>query len=251
MMLSFVAGRRKYMTIVVILLSIVLIRLGMWQLDRHHQRMEQNTKIMDRMTIAPVELPDIESLSVPQRDYRNVIVHGTYDTTQQILWRNREYNGRTGYHVLTPLVLADGRAVLVNRGWTYYQEGLGDWQSAYSAPAGTQEIIGVWRVSQAEFDQIDEVPLQNGRRDKWFYVDVAAIAAQTPYELVDGFVEIQPDGSAPRAGLPIPTATEDMGMGSHLSYAVQWFGFAVILIVGYIVVQLRRPLEQTPSATGV
>lgn len=242
MVRPFLVGRRKYMTVAVLILLFVLVRLGMWQLDRHHQRMEQNTKIMDRMTVAPVELSNIEALEVAQRDYRNVVVRGTYDNTQQILWRNREYKGRTGYHVLTPLILADGRALLVNRGWIYYQEGLGDWQGAYPAPQGPQEVLGVWRISQAEFDQIDEVPLKDGRRDKWFYIDVAAIDAQTPYALVDGFVDIQPDGSAPLAGVPIPTATEDMGMGSHLSYAVQWFGFAVILLVGYIVVQLRRPL---------
>jgi surfeit locus 1 family protein len=246
MVQPFVAGRRKYMSVLVCVMLLVLVRLGMWQLERHTQRMDQNSKIMERMTIAPVELSDIEALASAQRDYRTVVVRGTYDTSQQILWRNREYRGRTGYHVMTPLRLADGRAILVNRGWIYYQEGLGDWQRAYQAPTGMQEIVGVWRVSQAEFDQINEVPLVDGRRDKWFYIDVAAIAAQTPYPLVDGFVELQPDGTAMTAGIPIPTETSDMGMGSHLSYAVQWFGFALILLVGYIVVQVRRPLGQAP-----
>lgn len=238
----FWSGRRKYMTVLVLLVFVGLVRLGFWQLDRHTQRMAQNTKIMDRLTVAPVELNDIESLDPIQRDYRNVVVSGVYDDTQQILWRNRSYNGSTGYHVLTPLRLADGRAILVNRGWIAYQDGLGDWQTRYPAPTGEQQVLGVWRISQADFGTLDEAPLENGRRAKWFYVDIAAIANQTPYPLVDGFIEIQPDGTTPSTGQPIPTATSDMGMGSHLSYAVQWFGFATILLVGYSVAQKRRPL---------
>jgi surfeit locus 1 family protein len=236
-------GRRRYLTLLVVLIAVGLVRLGLWQLDRHWQRVAQSGVMIERMSIPPIALAEVLATPVTQREFRNVRVRGLYATDGQILWRNREHQGRTGFHVLTPLVLDDGRAVLVNRGWISYQDGLNEWQSQVPPPPGPQEIVGVWRVSQPNTGQVTETPSVAGWREKWFLIDIPAITAQMPYPLVDGFIDIQPDGTTPAPDQPIPAATGVIGNGNHLSYAVQWFGFAVILLVGYVVAiqRVRRP----------
>lgn len=236
-------GRRRYLTLLVVLIAVGLVRLGFWQLDRHWQRVEQSDTMMARMSIPPIPMAELLLAPTAQREFRNVLVRGVYDPDAQILWRNREHQGRTGFHVLTPLVLDDGRAVLVNRGWISYQDGLKEWQAQVPPPSGPQEIIGVWRISQPNTGQVTETPSEAGWREKWFLIDIPVVTAQMPYQLVDGFIDIQPDGSVPASGQPIPAATGVIGTGNHLSYAVQWFGFAVILIVGYVIAiqRVRRP----------
>lgn len=236
-------GRRRYLTLLVVLIAVGLVRLGFWQLDRHWQRVAQSSTMIERMSIPPIPLSALLAAPVAEREYRNVRVRGVYVATEQILWRNREHQGRTGFHVLTPLRLDDGQVVLVNRGWISYQDGLKDWQAQVPPPSGPQDITGVWRISQPNTGQVTETPSESGWRDKWFLIDIPVVAAQMPYPLVDGFIDIQPDGTAPAAGQPIPAATGVIGNGNHLSYAVQWFGFAVILLVGYVIAiqRVRRP----------
>ena len=229
-------GRRRYLTIAVIIGVVFLARLGVWQLDRHLQRMTNNQLTTSRMQMTALPLAQLVALPAGERDFRGVSAVGQYDPAHQILWRNRSYFGRTGFQILTPLQSDDGAVVLVNRGWVPYESANAAWSTQFAPPTGLQAVIGVWRESQAPSTTVDEAALVNGRRDKWFLITIPAIQAQMPQTLVPGFIEVQPDGSAYDANQPIPIATTDMGMGSNLSYSIQWFGFAVILAVGYVVV---------------
>ena len=232
-------GRRRYLTIAVIIGVVFLARLGVWQLDRHLQRMTNNQLITSRMQMTALPLAQLVALPAGERDFRGVSAVGQYDPAHQILWRNRSYFGRTGFQILTPLQSDDGSVVLVNRGWVPYESVTAEWSTQFAPPTGLQAVIGVWRESQAPSTTVDEAPLVNSWRDKWFFITIPAIQAQMPQTLVPGFIEVQPDGSAYVENQPIPIATTDMGMGSNLSYSIQWFGFAVILAVGYIVVVQR------------
>ena len=229
-------GRRRYLTIAVVIGVIVLGRLGVWQLDRHLQRMTHNQIISNRMQMTALPLAQLVVLPATDRDFRGVSAVGQYDAAHQILWRNRSYAGRTGFQILTPLQSDDGAVVLVNRGWVPYESVNATWSTQFAPPAGLQTVIGVWRESQAPSTTVAEAPLVNGWRDKWFLITIPAIQSQMPLPLAPGFIDVQPDGSAQVANQPIPITTTDMGMGSNLSYSIQWFGFAVILAVGYIVV---------------
>lgn len=232
-------GRRRYLTIAVVIGVVLLARLGIWQLDRHLQRMTNNQLITSRMQMTALPLAQLIALPAPERNFRGVSVVGQYDPAQQILWRNRSYGGRTGFQILTPLRSDDGTVVLVNRGWIRYESAPNEWSSQLAPPAGLQTVIGVWRESQPASATVAEAPLENGRRDKWFLITIPAIERQMPYPLVAGFIDVQPDGSDYVIDQPVPVATTDMGMGSNLSYSIQWFGFAVILAVGYMVVVQR------------
>ena len=83
-------GRRRYLTVLVILITMGLIRLGFWQLERHEQRVAYNDMLSERMALPPLPVEELLALPTDQREFRNVSVTGTYIADQQILWRNRE-----------------------------------------------------------------------------------------------------------------------------------------------------------------
>lgn len=227
-------GWAKYLTVVVVAAALVMVRLGLWQYDRHHERAAVNAAIATALAQPPIAIEALLALPDAQRAYRPVTVTGTY-TAEQILWRNREYAGATGFHILTVLSRADGPAVLINRGWIPYQAGSGDdWQTRFPPPAGEITVSGVWYRDTA----IDDLSRETNPR-KWFRIDAAAISAVTGVALLPGMIQIQPDAQTTDTTSPRPVATVDGGLGSHLGYTVQWFSFAVILLGGYTVLRYR------------
>ena len=112
------------------LLTLVLctgcVIAGLWQLDRREQRRALNAVIETNADREPVTVGDLlspdstpaDAAAAVQHTWRRITASGTYDPARQLLVRNRTYAGRSvGYEVLTPLVTADGTALIVNRGW--------------------------------------------------------------------------------------------------------------------------------------
>ena len=91
--------------------------LGFWQLARLRERQGMNLSIRARLAKAPQTLT-AGTGNLPE--YQPVQAQGTYDFSQEIVLRNRAHDEQPGVHVLTPLRLADGGAVLVDRGWIPY-----------------------------------------------------------------------------------------------------------------------------------
>ena len=227
-------GRRLWLTLLVLASALVCCRLGIWQLDRLAQRRAQNALINERMARPAVAL-DGAPLDPAALDYQRVEARGVYDSSQEIVLRNRALNGSPGVRVLTPLRLDGGdAAVLVDRGWLPLELAAPAARQAYAAPAGPVVVQGVARRSQTGAGGPQDPPLPAGqaRRDAWFRVDIAAIERQAGYRLLPVFIEQQPAPGDPQ--LPRRVATRDLGEGSHLSYTVQWFSFAAILVAGYL-----------------
>src|SRR5918999_6369661 len=110
---------RSKLTLALIgLLSVLLFtRLGFWQLERAQQKQALRATVQSRTELPPLVLHDL-LFNHKELRFRKVLARGTFDPEQQILLDNRTYQGRAGYHVVTPLRLsASGIRVLVNRGW--------------------------------------------------------------------------------------------------------------------------------------
>ena len=125
--------------------------------------------------------------------------------------------------------------MLVDRGWLPRDYADPAARSAFTAPTGELLISGVARRSQDErAGGPRDPPLGPDRKrlDAWFHVDTTRIQQQTGYPLLPIFIEQQPAANDP--ALPRRVATADLGEGPHMGYAVQWFAFAIILVVGYI-----------------
>lgn len=233
------SGRRLIMTPLVLLAAAAMCGLGVWQINRYSQRMALNQHINAQMAAEPLPLGD--SVPDPQAfDYRRVVVRGTFDPTQEILLRNRSFQGSTGYDLITPLRISGSqRAVLVDRGWIPLTEATPEQRKAFAPASGEVEIVGVARVSQ-ELNSPPDPPFgpDRPRLDAWFHINIPRIQQQTSYPLIPLFVAVQP-GPEHSWNPPIPAATSDLGPGSHLSYVVQWFSFALITVVGYVVLMAR------------
>jgi surfeit locus 1 family protein len=237
----FFSGRRLWMTLLVLVGAGLLCWLGTWQLDRHNQRAARNQLINERMALPPLTL-DAGSVALDELDYRRVLLRGEFDPSQEVLLRNRAYNGATGYHLLTPLRLSGGEAaVLVNRGWVPLSAEDPAERARYAPPAGEVTLEGVARRSQEETGGPQDPPTgpERPRLATWFRVNIPRIQQQVDYPLLPLFVEQQPD-PALSSGPPFPAATTDLGLGSHLGYAFQWFAFALILLVGYVALIYRQ-----------
>lgn len=245
-MYRFLASKRWIVrTIAGILLVLACVRLGLWQLDRNDERAERNDRIETGISADPAP---IENLAEPGRsfddenEWRSVQTTGRYDIEHQLVLELRPVDGEQGVHVLTPLVTADGSAVLVDRGFVPTDGPATEIPDLPEPPSGTVAVDG--RLRQSE----DERGAGNGLDEgKIRYVNIDDIAEALPYDLYPAWVERTSEDPAPAGELTAIPAPE-MDAGPHLSYAVQWFVFACIGVGGFILLiraeaRGRRQLE--------
>jgi len=233
-------------TLLVIVGSAVCARLGIWQLDRLAQRRTFNAQYL-----AASALPVLAITSSPQDDlsqmaYRPVEVSGSYDFDHQVALRNQYHENQQGYFLLTPLILSDGTAILVERGWIPVGgNGTPAGWRQYDQP-GTVTVSGILRLgeTQAEIGGVPDPTLKPGQThlDVWNIVNVARIAQQVPYKLLPVFV--QPNPEPARTQPPYPYQPEiEIDEGPHFGYALQWFAFAGLLFFGYPLFYLGKQAQ--------
>lgn len=218
------------------IVSIGMLALGFWQLSRLEARRAQNALILSRTEQPPLAFETLLGTGDwSEVDYRTVTVRGIFDPAQEIFWKNQAYNGVPGFHVITPLWVADtGAVVLIDRGWVPYSDGAPELETNYVPPAGEVVVTGRLRVPAVRSSVLspqDRPPADGKPLTAWFWLDPSAIQAQMPYDLVPVVIQQAPDTN-PAAPLPIPDLALQLDDGPHLSYAVQWFSFATIAAVG-------------------
>lgn len=223
-----------WVTLLVVALMLVLARLGIWQLDRLEERRASNAQLRTVLESAPLALGEDPLPEEPELlENRLVTAAGVYDLDEQVLLKLQNWQGRTGAHLVTPLVLGDGEtAVLIDRGWI---------PDNLAAPAEVTAfditdpvtVEGYARLSETLSRGVDTPPDMPQR--EWYRIDIANIQRQVPYDLLPIYVlqSPPPDGSQE---LPFRASPEiDLSEGSHLSYAVQWFIFSVGLGIAYVI----------------
>jgi surfeit locus 1 family protein len=228
--------QRKWLipTLLVFAGTALCIRLGIWQLDRLEQRRAFNAQFESARALPLLDLNREQPENITQMEWRSVKVIGEYDFTNQVAVRNQYYGSEYGYHLLTPLSF-DGRAILVDRGWIPAEGNTipSDWRKYDEA--GTVNISGQIRLGQAKpaiGGVADPLPEYGAKLDVWNNADVARIAGQMPYPVLD--VYIQPEEDLNDKEPPIPSQPQiELTEGPHFGYALQWFTFATILFFGY------------------
>ncbi|QCR43585.1 SURF1 family protein [Curtobacterium sp. SGAir0471] len=244
---AFVRSRRwlGYFAIAVVF-AIICALFGMWQWDRRNEAVRQNEQIAQNYDHTPVPLdqalPRASSWDDDQQWLR-VEVTGRYDVDDQLLVRNRVHNGQPGFEVLTPLVTADGRAFVVDRGWVP----TGNRQDAPdSVPAPPSGVVTVTaRLQQSE-------PRIPGRTDPSHTDQVQSVTLADVADKVDtpiwtgAYGQLASESPAPAESRPLGWDRPSADTGLHLSYFIQWFLFAAggFGFLGYVMVQEYRNLNQ-------
>jgi surfeit locus 1 family protein len=244
---------RKWLltTVLVIAGAGVCIRLGIWQLDRLAQRRISNAHYLAMEAMNPIELPADSSIDLTTMEYRAIRAHGAYDFNQQVALRTQYYQNQYGYRLMTPLVLSDGTAIIVDRGWIPAEgnDGPSTW-SRYDQGDEEIGVSGIVRLSRAspELGGVPDPTLAPGqsRLDFWNMPNIGRIQEQVPYKLLP--VYIQADSDPARTDPPIPIQPEvDLSEGPHMGYALQWFAFSAILFFGYpFYLRRQNVLEVSP-----
>src|ERR671915_141075 len=111
------ASRPWIPLVAAVVVAAVCVRLGLWQLDRLEQRQARNATIAAAFREAPIAAETAIRDSVPR--FRRVTVIGQWDYSRESTVGGRTRSGSPGVHVITPVTLADGATILVNRGWVY------------------------------------------------------------------------------------------------------------------------------------
>jgi surfeit locus 1 family protein len=234
-------SRRWWWTTLLVIIAIgVTIRLGFWQIDRHQQRQAFNAHVRAVQAAPLLVLGDDPPPSdLIDMEYRAVEATGHYDFEHQVAIRNQvwaqSWGDEMGYALLTPLVLDDGSAVLVNRGWIPAQFDTPDAWRRFDE-VGTLTVRGIVRSSleEGEMGNIQDptrVPGQD-TLDVWNFANIARLQEQMPYPLLPFYIQCAPDGNQ---DLPPSCFTSELQLteGANLGYAAQWFLYAALLLVGY------------------
>jgi cytochrome oxidase assembly protein ShyY1 len=234
------------LTLFAIVVVAVCVRLGLWQLDRLEGRRAFNARYAAGLAAAPRPVEDMlrEGGALA---YRRARVTGRYDTEHEVILYGRTLDGRPGNHVLTPLVLDDGRAIVVDRGWVPFEMDEPP-VGAAAPPTGEVEVVGPLFAGRP--GGAGEVSAGGDRVTTLRTVDIDAIAQDVPYDLVPWFVQLQTQ-SPPGGRLPVPEPSPELDEGPHLSYAFQWFAFAAIAVGGYVILVRREILDRRGPAPGV
>jgi surfeit locus 1 family protein len=232
---------------VTLVVAATCIRLGFWQLDRLAGRRDANAGIAAAEATPPRPLPNLlAGIDDPTSlRYRPAVVSGTYDPAHEVLLYGRSsLGGASGNQVLTALRLDDGTAILVDRGWVPIDQGVPVTGDA-AAPSGAVVVTGTLFPPDALTQ--GGAP-ETGERVT--NVDLGRIGAGLPYPILPVYLLLQRQQPPQPGPLPEPPPLPSLTEGPHVSYAVQWFAFAAIAVIGYLVL-LRRDRREAGAPAAV
>jgi cytochrome oxidase assembly protein ShyY1 len=211
----------------------VMVLLGNWQLSRYQERSAINARIDAAAEAAPVPLATVlpapgaaPGTAGPAPDpaavWTRATVTGRYDNTNTAFVRGRTVNGRVGFEIVTPLVLNDGAAVLVDRGWVPPAAGAATAEPAVPpTPDGPVTVVGRVRSSESS---AGAVARREGRIETR-RIAVPQLAGQLPYRTYGGYLLLdQQDPPADPAFARVPIRHENDWQNG--GYVVQWWIFA-------------------------
>jgi surfeit locus 1 family protein len=211
--------RRLLPTLGMVAVVVLCVVAGNWQRDRMAQKQALGERLAAAVAAPVVPLPaGVDDWSAWR--FRQVELAGRYDAARQILIDNRVHAGRAGYHVVTPLLLADGRAVLVNRGFAAGGATRAELPEA-QPPAGEVRVTGRINVPPRDYVELAQAPPQGV---VWQNLDPARFSAATGLAVVPIVVEATAGDDRLVRDWPRP----DAGIEKHRIYMMQWYAFAAL-----------------------
>lgn len=232
--------------VLVVTLVVALANLGLWQLRRLEERRDLNAVVEHRSKqTVPLPAEGWEGADGSALIFRRVQVTGRYDPDSEVLLRFRTRLGVPGHHVLTPLITERG-TVLVNRGWVPLDIAEKWPTQGARPPPGPVQITGVLRSSEGGSRFLPQRPRPDGPLTVGA-IDISGLSRRLSRPLYPLYVQLDPAGEA-EISYPVAVEPLPLGDGPHLSYALQWFAFASIAALGWVILvrQSAKPSVVTP-----
>ncbi len=226
--------------------TLLTARLGFWQLDRAAQKTAMQASLDSRAALPALSAADMPRSGVlaPELEQRQARLQGRWLNDFSIYLDNRPMQGRTGFYLVTPLLLDDGSAVLVQRGWL--PRDMQD-RTRLSAPPPTDMILSVQgRVAPALARLFELGDAASGPIRQNLAIDVFASETRLrlrPWVLVQ---QASPSASPPTPsdGLLRDWPAPQTGVHKHYGYAFQWFSLSLLTVALYVWFQFIRPWRQ-------
>ncbi|MCM0618926.1 SURF1 family cytochrome oxidase biogenesis protein [Nocardioides bruguierae] len=250
---SFLLSRRwLVLAVVVVLLAWLAYSLGQWQFGRLADKKASNAQVTANENADASPATDVLAVGTEVDDadeWRVVSATGTYEPEDTVIVRYRTRDGEAGVDVVVPLLLDDGTALLVDRGWLATDNaGTADPGDVPAPPSGEVDVTGYVRVdAEGDSTAVDD---QSTRA-----VDSAAVGQALGLDVLGGWVELRSESPEPATALE-PVELPDLGNGPHFFYGLQWWFFALLAVVGFVWLAIderrtgRRAARAAADATG-
>jgi surfeit locus 1 family protein len=226
--------------VLVVAVCVLFVNLGFWQIRRLEERRLENVVMASRLAADPQPIEELivgAGRDLDSLEFRGATATGEFAPNEEVLVRSQVHEGTAGWHVITPMVLADGRAVLVNRGWVPLE--MDAVPVPADPPAGDVTISGWLGLTRTR--QSGGATEPDGRLTQIARVDIDRLQQQMPFELLPVYISAdQTEVSLPIA-VSRPITSDE---GPHLLYAIEWFSFTLISVVGYGFL-LRRAVHRS------
>jgi len=221
-----------FKTIIALGLVFLCVVAANWQYTRGVDRHERNNVIEERIARSPIEL-NARDAKLENNEWQSISTAGKFDSTQQILLRNRYSEGKYGYEVLTLFTSNSGEKFWVDRGWV--QAGA----TATTAPVVTAvpntevSITGRFRLDSS-------LP-----RGSFFALPgngeglVSELNAQSQLDTEKFYIDLL-SGSDSSLSPAVPAQLPPLSDGPHMAYALQWLFFGGLIIYGRILIRRTR-----------
>jgi len=236
------SARQRWWLVTAAALTGVLLtaRLGWWQLDRAAQKTTLQATLEARAQLPPIDsaasLASTAAAAQAQQ-HRPVRLAGRWSAAHTVYLDNRQMNGRTGFYVVTPLLLGDGTAVLVQRGWL--PRDFEQRSRIAPVPSADSELLVQGHIAPPPSRLYEFNAGQAGRIRQ--NLDLDAFARETGLALrplsvllVDSPASV---GDGLRRDWPLPS----VGVAKNRGYAAQWFAMSALILVLYVWFQLIQP----------
>lgn len=226
-------------TLLVLALIPGFVALGQWQLGKARAKEGAQARLDGQRREAPVALPATLVADAEPLHLRQVVVRGEYDVAGQILIDNRVRHERAGFHVLTPLRIDGGETrVLVNRGWVPAPPGAHA-APPVTVPAGPVLIEGTATIPSRKIFALAPETAAAGGNAIWQNLDLARYRTASAHPVQPLVILLDPASAA--GGFDREWPRLDERHERHMSYALQWFGFAFASFAIWLWFALQRP----------
>ncbi len=211
------------------------LALGTWQVERLHWKQGLIAELAAANAQAPLTQLPSDAPALDALQFHKVTLKGAWVSNVEFDLTPRYFRDQFGYAIISPFKLADGRIVLVNRGWVPAAK-----KDAASRPEtavhGRAAITGLVRVG-AERNWV--MPANQPEKNLWFGRDIAEMATFAKLDkVVPAMVDLT--GTQDLAKLPIPSDGTIRLRNDHLSYVITWYGIAAGILVIFLVYHRKK-----------
>ncbi len=240
-------------TIVVVFATLVMVRLGFWQLDRLKWRQAFNAHYLAEISADPIYLNDgIDENQLLDMEYRQAVVKGKYLFDEEIYLNNQVFNNQPGYFVFTPFLI-DGqdKAIFVNRGWLPL-DSFTNQEIEWDKQDGIETLQGKIRIDIKEPDFKKNIGQENeqGKIIFWNFINLNRADQQIREDLLPVYLDLTEETQSSQIYPVIVENEIEITQGPHLGYAIQWFFFALLLGGGYPFYVKKQTPDKEHSSGG-